>query len=128
VSVPATVVIADDDPDIRALIELATQRAGHTVLASVADGEAAWAAANTHLPDLVILDVCMPKLTGLQVCERLRADARTVRLRILLVSANAQDSAAHSGLVAGADAYLPKPFTLRSLRTKIAELLEVRAQ
>ncbi len=69
-----TVVVADDDPDIRALVELAVVRAGHTVLASVADGVAALSAASLHRPDLLILDVSMPKMSGLQVCEQLRAN------------------------------------------------------
>ncbi len=120
---PATVVIADDDPDIRTLIELATQRAGHTVVASVADGEAALSAVTTHLPDLVILDVSMPRLTGLQVCAQLRAQPVTAGVRVLIVSANAHTSAVEAGFAAGANAYIAKPFSLRALRGQIADLV-----
>lgn len=119
----ATVVIADDDPDIRALIELAVQRAGHTVLASVADGDAALTAVLAHVPDMAILDVSMPKLTGLQVCARLRVNPVTAPVKILILSAAAEAEAQRSGLDAGADAYLPKPFALRALRAQITELL-----
>lgn len=118
-----TVVVADDDPDIRALVELAVGRSGHTVLASVADGVAALAAASLHRPDLLILDVSMPKMSGLQVCEQLRAEPATAGLRVLILSADAQHTAVQAGLDAGADAYLPKPFSLRELRAQIAQLL-----
>lgn len=119
----ATVVIADDDADIRTLIEVTVQRAGHTVLASVADGEQALAAVTAHRPELVVLDVSMPKLSGLQVCQRLRADPAIAGSQILIVSADAQPSAVQAGLAAGADAYLPKPFSLRTLRAQVDELL-----
>ncbi len=118
-----TVVVADDDPDIRALVELAVVRAGHTVLASVADGVAALSAASLHRPDLLILDVSMPKMSGLQVCEQLRANPATAGLRVLILSADAQHTAVQAGLDAGAGAYLPKPFSLRELRAQITELL-----
>ncbi|WP_206518093.1 response regulator transcription factor [Rhodococcus sp. X156] len=117
-----TVLIADDDPDIRRLIELAVQRAGFTVLASVGDGQAALDAAAVQLPHLAILDVSMPQVTGLQVCAALRAEHGDA-LRVLILSANAEVSAVQAGLAAGADTYLPKPFALRELRAKLGELL-----
>lgn len=120
---PPTVVIADDDADIRTLIELAARRSGLTILASVADGEAALSATTAHRPDLAILDVSMPRLSGLQVCQRLRAADATAATRVLIVSANAHDSAVRSGFDAGADAYLAKPFSLRTLRGQISELV-----
>lgn len=122
-STPATVLIADDDPDIRALVELTARRAGLVVVASVEDGTAALAAAVTHRPDVAVLDVAMPGLTGLQVCARLRADPGAVGLRVLVLSADAQDTAVQAGLRAGADGYLAKPFTLRELRERLTALV-----
>lgn len=119
----ARILVADDDPDIRALIELTMARAGHHVVASVADGTAALDAARAHRPDLAVLDVSMPGLTGLQVCAELRAEPPAHRPRVLLVSADAGDAAVRAGLAAGADGYLSKPFALRTLREQVAALL-----
>lgn len=113
------VLVADDDADIRALVELSVRRAGHQVVASVGDGAAALAAALTHRPDLAVLDVAMPEASGLQVCRALAGQP----VKVLLLSADAQDSAVRAGLDAGADGYLPKPFALRELRERITALL-----
>ncbi|OMQ15369.1 response regulator, partial [Modestobacter sp. VKM Ac-2676] len=106
----ARVLVADDEEDIRLLVSLAVRRAGCTLLTAVADGAQALAATRTERPDLVVLDVSMPELTGLEVCAELRADPATAGTRVLLLSAGASPDDVARGLAAGADAYLPKPF------------------
>ena len=119
---PARVLVADDEDDIRDLVCLAVGRAGGLVVRSVADGTAALAAARADLPDLAVLDVSMPGATGLEVCSALRADPATAGIAILLLSAGASPSDIARGLDAGADAYLPKPFSVAGLIRQIREL------
>ena len=118
----ARVLIADDEVDIRALVEIAVRRAGAEVLASVPDGTAALAAAFRDLPDLVVLDVGMPGVDGLQVCTALRADARTAEVPVLLLSAGASPADVDRGLAAGADEYLLKPFRVGELSDRVRAL------
>jgi DNA-binding response OmpR family regulator len=117
------VLVADDEDDIRALVGLAVRRAGCAVVASVADGDAALAAARTGRPDLAVLDVSMPGRTGLAVCAALRARPATAGIRVLLLSAGASADDVTRGLAAGADAYLPKPFTVADLVRRIRTLV-----
>jgi DNA-binding response OmpR family regulator len=119
---PVRVLVADDEEDIRLLVALAVRRAGCTVVAAVADGAQALAAARTEQPHLVVLDVSMPEATGLEVCEALRADPATAGCRVLLLSAGASPDDIARGLAAGADAYLPKPFTVAGLVARVREL------
>ena len=119
---PARVLVADDEDDIRDLVCLAVGRAGGLVLRSVADGNAALAAARADLPQLAVLDVSMPGATGLAVCAALRADPTTAGIAILLLSAGASTADIARGLAAGADAYLPKPFSVAALVRQIREL------
>jgi DNA-binding response OmpR family regulator len=84
------VVIADDDADIRLLVGVAAKRAGATIGASVADGAAALQAIRDIRPDLAILDVSMPRMTGLQVCHSVRAEASIAGTRVMLLSAAVQ--------------------------------------
>ncbi|WP_448624880.1 response regulator transcription factor [Geodermatophilus sp. URMC 64] len=116
------VLVADDEEDIRALVGLAVRKAGCTVAASVADGDAALSATRAELPDLAVLDVSMPGRTGLEVCTALRADEATAGIRVLLLSAGASADDVARGLAAGADAYLAKPFGLAALVARVREL------
>lgn len=117
------VVIADDDVDIRRLVEMAVRRAGATVVASVGDGIAASAAVAEHIPDLAVLDVSMPGRTGLEVCRALRADPSTRDVRVLILSAAVQPEAVEAGRAAGADEYALKPFSPRTLAEKVRTML-----
>ncbi|QXG75332.1 response regulator [Modestobacter sp. L9-4] len=119
---PARVLVADDEEDIRLLVTLAVRRAGCSVVAAVADGAQALAAARAELPDLVVLDVSMPEATGLEVCAALRAEPVTAGCRVLLLSAGASPDDVARGLAAGADAYLPKPFTVAGLVAQVRSL------
>jgi DNA-binding response OmpR family regulator len=112
---PRRVVVADDDADIRALVAISAARAGYEVVASVEDGDKAWQAIQEFHPDLAILDVAMPGLTGLEVCRLARADAAVVSIPILLLSAAVDEAARAAGREAGANDYLAKPFSPRAL-------------
>jgi DNA-binding response OmpR family regulator len=122
VDVPVRVVVADDEQDIRLLVTLAVRKAGCTVVAAVADGTQALAAARAELPDLVVLDVSMPGASGLEVCAALREDPATAGCQVLLLSAGASPDDVARGLAAGADAYLPKPFAVADLVGRVREL------
>ena len=116
------VLVADDEDDIRALVGVAVRRAGCALVASVADGESALSAARADVPDLVVLDVSMPGRTGLEVCAALRQYPSTAGVRILLLSAGASPDDIARGLSAGADAYLPKPFSVADLVREVRAL------
>ena len=118
----ARVLVGDDEDDIRSLVCLAVTKAGCTVIGSVPDGTSALAEARSGLPDLAVLDVSMPGVTGLEVCSALRADPGTAGIRILLLSAGASPSDVAAGLAAGADAYLAKPFSVAGLVQQIRTL------
>lgn len=126
-SSPARVLVSDDEEDIRALVCLAVAKAGGSVVRSVADGKAALAAAGAERPDLAVLDVWMPGITGLEVCAALRADPATADIRILLLSAGASDDDVARGIAAGADAYLAKPFSVAGLVAQIRVLTAGRS-
>jgi CheY-like chemotaxis protein len=119
---PVRVLVADDEEDIRLLVCLAVRKAGCTVVAAVADGAQALRSARAEQPDLVVLDVSMPEATGLEVCSQLRADPVTAGCRVLLLSAGASPDDIARGLAAGADAYLPKPFTVAGLVDEVRRL------
>ena len=119
---PARVLVADDEEDIRLLVCLAVRKAGCTVVAAVPDGAQALRTARAERPDLVVLDVSMPGASGLEVCAALRADPATAGSRVLLLSAGASPADLARGLAAGADAYLPKPFTVAGLVAQVREL------
>ena len=115
-----TVVIADDDADIRALVTISAVRAGLTVVSESADGDEALAAIRLFVPDLAILDVSMPGLTGLDICRVVRADPTLDGVQILLVSAAADESSIAAGIRAGAADYLSKPFSPRELASRLS--------
>lgn len=121
-----TVVVADDDADIRQLVGIAVGRAGLTLVASTADGVAALAAIREHRPDLAILDVSMPEMSGLDVVREIRTDAAFADLRILLLSASVDEASQEVGIEAGADYFLAKPFSPRDLTSWLAVGKEAR--
>jgi DNA-binding response OmpR family regulator len=114
------VIIADDDADIRALVKISAVRAGLNVVAEAADGNEALAAIRLLVPDLAILDVTMPGLTGLEICRLVRADSTLDGVQVLLVSAAADESSIAAGMRAGAADYLSKPFSPRELASRLS--------
>ncbi|MDQ4018696.1 MAG: response regulator [Actinomycetota bacterium] len=119
---PPVVLVAEDDADILELIAHRLATAGYDVV-TVPDGEQALRVARERRPDLAVLDVTMPKLTGCEVTRALRADNRTSRMPVILLTARVQESDVAAGLDAGADDYLRKPFSAAELRDRVAELL-----
>ena len=124
---PSRILIADDEPSIVISLEYLMKREGFEVSVA-ADGEAALAAVAARPPDLVILDVMMPKLNGFEVCQRLRAEPAWRGVRILMLTAKGRESELQKGLALGADAYVTKPFSTRELVAEVRRLLggEVR--
>jgi CheY-like chemotaxis protein len=122
VSETPLILCADDDPDILALLALRLEGAGFRVV-QAADGEQALALARELQPSVAVLDVMMPRMVGLDVLKALRADPSTRNIRVVLVSARAQQSDIESGLAAGADAYLAKPFQASDLIGLVQGLL-----
>ena len=114
----ASVLLAEDDADIRLLVTLKLEQAGHEVRA-FGDGAAALADARDHPPDLAVLDVLMPGMTGLEVCKQLRSHAATADVPIILLTARAQQADVTAGLEAGANDYVVKPFSPRDLASRI---------
>jgi CheY-like chemotaxis protein len=119
---PARVLIVDDDPDIRALVTYVLTVSGHDVICAE-DGEAGLAAAREHAPDLVLADWTMPRLTGAELCARLRADPATAGIPVVLLTARTDDAALRGGREAGADEYVSKPFSPRELAARVDEIL-----
>ena len=116
------VIVADDDIDIGALVAIAVRKSGLTLVGQAADGTAAWDLIQKFRPDMVILDVAMPGLTGPQVCRLIRADASLSSMLILLLSAAVDDASQRAGIEAGADHYLIKPFSPRELVERLGSL------
>ena len=102
------ILVVDDEEPIQAYLEKKLTKLGYTVFIA-ADGEAALSQAFNHLPHLILLDVKLPKLDGLAVLKRLKADSRTKEIPVLILSAKAQSKEIDEGLNAGADRYLCKP-------------------
>jgi len=120
---PPLVLCADDEEDILALVALRLRRLGCEVTTAV-DGPSALAIAEERVPDVVVLDVMMPRLTGLEVVEALRANPRLTGVKVVLLSARVQEADRQRGLEAGADAYLTKPFRFEDLDAAVGRLLE----
>ena len=117
------VLVADDEEDIRALVAFRLQRAGYAVI-TAADGEEALLLATTRLPDLVVLDMMMPKATGLEVTRSLRGNDTTKDIPVILLTARAQEADVASGFEAGVDDYVKKPFSPKDLQLRVQALLE----
>lgn len=119
---PPSVLIVDDDPVIQLLLRVNFEMDGFDV-ETADDGEQGLEMARQNLPDLVLLDVVMPKLDGFQVLAAFRADERTRELPVVLLSAKSRDSDRQAGLDAGANAYITKPFDPSKLLAEVKGLV-----
>ena len=118
-----TVLVVDDEPNIILSLEFLIEQAGYE--ARVArDGEAALKAIEDHKPDLVLLDVMLPKRDGFDVCEKIRANPEWSDIRIVMLTAKGRDSEREKGLALGADAYITKPFSTRDAMDQIRQFLD----
>ena len=113
-----SVLIVDDDPDIRDLVRYKMVQEGFTVH-EAGDGYEALQAITEHAPDLVLLDIMMPGLSGLEVLEQIRGGERDASSRIILFSAKAQEADVERGFALGADDYVVKPFSPRELTSRV---------
>ncbi|MGV8803873.1 MAG: response regulator transcription factor [Polaromonas sp.] len=118
----AKILIADDEPNIVISLEYLMKREGYTVTVA-RDGEEALAAIARERPDLVLLDVMMPKKSGFEVCQAVRASEALRATKILMLTAKGRDTDLAKGLALGADDYMTKPFSTRELARKVAEML-----
>lgn len=119
------VLCAEDDEDILSLVALRLRLRGYEVVTAT-DGPSALAAARERVPAVAVLDVMMPRMTGLEVVEAMRGENALREVKVILLSARAQDSDQERGMAAGADLYLMKPFKFNELEEAVAGLLERR--
>jgi DNA-binding response OmpR family regulator len=123
----ARVLVADDDPSMRDVIYRKLKAAGHDVTTED-DGAAVLAAAESAMPEVMVLDWMMPGLTGIEVCRAVRSLPGMERVHIIVTSAMSQTDRAHDAIAAGADDYLPKPFDLNELRDMVGAAVEPPAE
>jgi DNA-binding response OmpR family regulator len=116
------VLVADDDEDILTLVALRFRRSGFEVILA-RDGEEALELIQTRAPDAAVLDIAMPKLTGLEVVRRLRDSEATKSIPIVLLTARAAEKDVELGLAAGADEYITKPFSPQDLYACVQSVL-----
>lgn len=119
---PSKIVVIEDDPLIQKLISQTLRREGYEVV-TANDGSAGLRTVMETNPNLVVLDISMPGLDGYQVCQHLRSDPATANLPIIMVTAMARPADQRRGFETGADDYLPKPFALADLVTRVQSLL-----
>ena len=119
-----TVVIADDEPSMRLLVHATIESDDYSVV-EAADGAEAWALVQKHKPALVLLDVQMPGRSGLEVLRSIKAEPSLAKTKVILLTAKAQESDIETGLIAGADFYLTKPFSPLDLLTRVEEALQI---
>ncbi len=118
-----TILVADDEPNIVISLEYLLRREGYTVLIA-RDGQEALDTITRDKPDLVLLDVMMPKKTGFEVCQEVRAVESLQGVKILMLTAKGRDTDVAKGLALGADAYMTKPFATRELVEKVSAILQ----
>jgi adenylate cyclase len=122
---PPRILIVDDNETNRDILRTRLQPHGYDLL-EACDGEEALASARQHLPDLILLDVMMPKIDGIEVCRRLKADADLPFIAIILVTAKADSKDVVGGLEAGADEYLTKPVDQAALVARVKSMLRMK--
>jgi DNA-binding response OmpR family regulator len=120
------ILVADDEPNIVISLEYLLKREGYTVL-TARDGQQALEVIANELPDLVLLDVMMPKKTGFEVCQEVRGNEAMQSVKILMLTAKGRDTDVAKGIALGANAYITKPFSTKELVQKVAEMLDLPA-
>ena len=120
---PKKILIVDDEPIIVRLVESRLKASGYDVI-SASDGQEALNTARAEKPDLIILDIMLPKMDGYRVCRLLKLDDNFRQIPIIMFSARVQGEDQEKGMAAGAEAYLTKPFNPATFMNKIKELLK----
>ena len=118
----AKILIAEDEPDIRELVAFTLRFAGHEVTAT-SNGEEALQQATRIIPDIIIMDVRMPKMTGYDACRAMKADAVLKEIPVVFLSAKGQENEIQAGMEAGAEEYLLKPFAPDQLVERVKYIL-----
>src|SRR5574343_1417081 len=118
------ILIVDDEPNIVISLEFLMKKEGFEVAVAV-DGEEALAKVDSFRPDLILLDIMMPKKSGFEVCESLRADPENAGLLVGMLTAKGRETEVAKGLAIGADAYVTKPFSSKDLVVKVKGMLGV---
>ena len=119
------ILVVDDEPDAVELVSFNLKNAGFEVVAA-SDGAEAIRKARTHSPDLIILDVMLPEIDGMEACKLLRRDPATSDIPILMLTAKSSEMDRVLGLELGADDYVTKPFSPRELVLRVRKLLRLR--
>jgi len=119
---PASILVVDDEPNIVLSLEFLLERAGFAVRTAT-DGEQALHAIEESPPDVVVLDINMPRLNGYEVCERIRANPDWAGVRVLMLTARGRDVEREKGLALGADDYVTKPFATQEVVDRVHALL-----
>jgi len=122
---PGKILVADDSPNIREILKLSLETDGYTVVLAE-DGDQALAMVEREKPDLVIMDIMMPRVNGFQVCRRLKGDRATHDVPVIMLTAKSGDQDVFWGKDCGADEYMTKPFSTRELGKTIDRLLALR--
>ncbi len=124
----AKILIAEDELDIRNLITFTLRFAGHEIIATSNGAEAVEKAQEmaeqNELPELILMDVRMPRMTGYEACKQIKADERLVQIPVAFLSAKGQESEVKEGFEVGAVDYIIKPFAPDQLTSKVKELLK----
>ena len=118
----AKILIAEDDPDIRELVAFTLRFAGHEVV-TASNGEEAVQLAGHEFPDLILMDVRMPRMTGYDACRVMKANSELKDIPVVFLSAKGQESEIQTGLEAGAEEYLLKPFAPNQLTDRVRAIL-----
>lgn len=119
----AKILIAEDERDIRELINFTLTFAGHEII-QASNGEDAVELAQTVLPDLIMLDVRMPRMTGYEACRAIKQAEGTAHIPVVFLSAKGQDDEVSDAMEAGAMDYITKPFSPQDLSNKVADILQ----
>src|SRR3954447_11559411 len=123
----ATVLVIDDEKDLLELVRYNLEKE-HLDVITASDGQSGLEIGLKHKPDVVVLDLMMPGMTGLEVCKQLRADARMSRVPIIMLTAKAGETDKIVGLEMGADDYITKPFSVRELLARVRVVLRRSSQ
>ena len=117
------ILVVDDEPNIVLSLEFLMKQAGYEVQTAT-DGEEALQAVREDPPNLILLDINMPKLNGYEVCEAVRANPEWKGTRIVMLTAKGRDIEREKGLAVGADDYVTKPFATQDVVAKVREILD----
>jgi DNA-binding response OmpR family regulator len=120
------ILIVDDEPNIVLALELLMKKEGYEVH-TVSDGERAVQAAKELRPDLILLDIMMPKMDGYEVCQSIRSDALLKDVSIIMLTAKGREVEREKGMALGADLYITKPFSTRQVVMKVREILTAKS-